>query len=62
VPDPADPISTGAAAQLEPQRVTGIGRISDQRVIAQHGNHLRHHTRLRVARMHVEIPRHDHKP
>jgi hypothetical protein len=41
VADPANPIGAGAAVQLEPQRVAGIGRICDQRVIAQHGDDAR---------------------
>ncbi len=56
VAETADPIGAGAAVQLEPQRIAGIGGICDQRVIAEHGDDLGHQTRLRVAGMHVEIP------
>ena len=56
--DPQDPVATVAVAELAAERVAGVGRVGDQRVVAQRLDDLGDQPRLRVDRVEVEVARH----
>ena len=46
----------------QPERVAGVGRVGDQRVVAQRVDDLVDQPRLRVVRVDVEVARHRQRP
>jgi len=53
-----DPLETVPVAQLDAQGVAGVGRVGDQRVVAEQVDHLGDSPWLRVDRVDVEVAGH----
>ena len=62
LPDPQDPVAAVPVAELAAQRVAGVGRVGDQRVVAQRLDDLGDQPGLRVDRVEVEVARHGGEP
>ena len=58
LPDGPDPIQSGAIAQLASQGEAGVRRVGDQPVLTEQRNDLGDAPRLRIVRVHVEVPGH----
>ena len=56
--DPQDPVAAVAVAEPAAERVAGVGRVGDQRVVAQQLDDLLEQPRLRVVRVDVEVAGH----
>ena len=61
VADAQDPVATVAVAEPAAQRVAGVGRVGDQRVVVEGVDDLLDQPRLRIDGMQVDVAGHEER-